>query len=68
MLKGEKINKIRSTGIIFLFLKGNLPIIYLLRSHGAMALGRSEYGRLGLGDGCQDAKIPTLIKSLAKGN
>ena len=45
-----------------------MNLIILIRSHGALALGRSEYGRLGLGDGCEDAKIPTLIKSLAKGN
>jgi len=45
---------------------GQHHTLFLNRSHGALALGRSEYGRLGLGDGCEDAKIPTLIKSLAK--
>lgn len=32
---------------------------------GAMSLGRSEYGRLGLGEGAQDATIPTDVPTLA---
>ena len=37
-----------------------------LNSEGAIyALGRKEYGRLGLGENCKDAKKPTLITALA---
>jgi len=46
---------------------GQHHTMILNRSHGVLALGRSEYGRLGLGDKCEDAKTPTPIKSLEKG-
>eukprot|EP00088_Acartia_fossae_P027087 TRINITY_DN27867_c0_g1_i6.p1 TRINITY_DN27867_c0_g1~~TRINITY_DN27867_c0_g1_i6.p1 ORF type:complete len:474 (+),score=126.00 TRINITY_DN27867_c0_g1_i6:60-1424(+) len=46
---------------------GQHHTLLLTSDQAVKALGRSEYGRLGLGDDCKDAEVPTLINSLAKG-
>lgn len=46
---------------------GQHHTLVLGKDSGVHALGRSEYGRLGLGEGAEDATTPTLIKSLSQG-
>jgi len=46
---------------------GQHHTLVLGKNSGVHALGRSEYGRLGLGEGAEDATTPVLIKSLSQG-
>lgn len=60
----EKVASFKSNGWLDI-VGGQHHAVALGSDHKVYTLGRCEYGRLGLGEDCQEKKEPTLVTSLA---